>query len=694
VGSARRLPFDESTATGRASVFAGLRPELALLVLCLMLGPRPMPARALPAVDAERAIEFWIVEPNEGDSAGGHAALRIGERLYHVEHRGDGLIADRRTPRARFEEIYRVRGNRAITRIPLALEHSGIQRLEDTLEQRHFERNGRLDAVDSLVERSEFLARAQARGYLAIDVPGLGLYERGPSSCGRQHDASAAFVLREIERRYGRSWLFARRDRARAVAASRLAAVVALEDEGAEASGPGGPLRRLREAVGTWAALEMLGDCRRVRSDRIRLAEPDFDPDDDDEIADDDMAVEPDDRSTPLDRSAARARWRQARDEQRERFVQLLASDREDRGLALLLARARLEALDRSLTTGRLHVLDPQAEGEDEDGKAATLAESLPAAWMPLVEARVRERVRVERRAFERGSGPLEARIAGLERAVNEARHVARRSRHRPPKPASPSASYATHYVAAERVLPWPDGLALGQLARARALSERRAARLRAELAPALEYRLFTRNCVTEMLGAMALLGDTPARPTRDPALASHEAAAADVLRGRFIPVVAGRYVTERLSSGAPRRLESARETLLRDLETRRPRARWREAMTLTARTYRPHAADSSFLFFTDGPIWLRPLAGLTNLAYGFGAAGLGVLAMPFDAGRQLRRGLLGAMMSVPELFFFQVRQGSYPVSPPIPTVEAPSPRSDPGSVSRFESSSGSTSTR
>ncbi len=654
-----------------------------------------MPARALPAVDAERPIEFWIVEPNEGDSAGGHAALRIGERLYHVEHRGDGLIADRRTPRARFEEIYRVRGNRAITRIPLALEHSGIERLEDTLEQRHFERNRRLDAVDSLVERSEFLARAQARGYLAIDVPGLGLYERGPSSCGRQRDASASVVRREIERRYGRSRFFERRERARSLAERRLVEVVALENEGAEAAGPGGSLRRLREAVTTWAALEMLGDCRRVRSDRIRLAEPAFDPDSDDEIdSNSEIAVDPDDGSNPLGRSASRARWRQARDEQRARLVQLLASDREDRGLALLLARARLEALDRSLATGRLHVLDPQAEGEDEDGKAATLGEGLPAAWMPLIEARVRERVRVERRAFERGSGPLEARIAGLERAVHEARHVARRSRHRPPKPASPSASYATHYVAAERVLPWPDGLALGQLARARALSERRAARLRAELAPSLEYRLFTRNCVTEMLGVMDLLGDAPARPTRDPALASHEAAAADVLRGHFIPVVAGRYVAERLSGGAPQRLESARETLVRDLETRRPRARWGEAMTLTARTYRPHAADSSFLFFTDGPIWLRPLAGLTNLAYGFGAAGLGVLAMPFDAGRQLRRGLFGAIMSVPELFFFQVRQGSYPVSPPAPTVEAPSPRSDPGSVSRLESSSGSTSTR
>ena len=653
------------------------------LALTAALPSRASASQTLPIVTQQRAVEFWVVEPNEADSAGGHAALRIGERLYHVEHRGDGLIADRRTSRARFEEIYRAYGNRGITQIPLAFTPERVDQLRDTLEQRYFDRTRRLDALDALDARSQFLARAQRLGHLAIDVPGLGLFDRAPSRCASSGGASIDRVRREIGRRHGWHWLVERRARARRLVAARLARVVL--PEGAEAPGPGGSLRRLRESVQTFVAFEMLDDCRRVKNDRIRTVDVDLGPR---------HAAGAD--GIPGDGPAARTRWRIARDAQRARLVRLVASEREDIGLAILLAQARLEALDRSLASGRLQVVDPQAEGEGGDEAGAEAGEGVPAAWMPLLEARAGERVRIERHAFERGSGPLEARLAGLEQAVHVARHVENRSHHRPPRLATPSASHAIHYVAAERVLPWPDAIALDQLAGARAVSQRRARELRRELTATLEYRLFTRNCVTELLGVLGLLADDAAGPPSAQTPTSREADAAHVLRGHFIPVVAGRYVAARLSSGPAQRLESAREMLVRESRTSRPGARWREAMTLTAHSYRPHAADSSFLLFSDGPVWLRPLTGVTNLAYGVGSAGVGVLTAPFDDGLQIRRGLLGAMMSVPELFFFEVRQGSYPVFPPLSRSSARSRDSGHGPASKpaSRSNAGSSFTR
>jgi hypothetical protein len=136
------------------------------------------------------------------------------------------------------------------------------------------------------------------------------------------------------------------------------------------------------------------------------------------------------------------------------------------------------------------------------------------------------------------------------------------------------------------------------------------------------------------------------------------------VLRGLFIPVVAGRAVSTTRASGPPRRLGSAREIELRAGGARSTSERLRETNTLTARTYRRHAADSHFLFFPQ-PVWLRPIAGLANLGYGLAHASLGLLTAPFDRGERLRRGAMGAVMSVPELFFFRVRQGSYPATPP-----------------------------
>ena len=66
----------------------------------------------------------------------------------------------------------------------------------------------------------------------------------------------------------------------------------------------------------------------------------------------------------------------------------------------------------------------------------------------------------------------------------------------------------------------------------------------------------------------------------------------------------------------------------------------------------------------------MRPLAGLANLATGVGAMAIGLLKAPFDRARMTRRGLKGVVMSVPELFFFNIRKGSYVIVPPFMSRE------------------------
>ena len=98
---------------------------------------------------------------------------------------------------------------------------------------------------------------------------------------------------------------------------------------------------------------------------------------------------------------------------------------------------------------------------------------------------------------------------------------------------------------------------------------------------------------------------------------------------------------------------------------------RWlREASPLTSRTYRFHAADSPFLFFTTEGVAMRPLAGAANLATAGLAGVAGLVAWPMDRGRLLQSAARGVVMSVPELFFFNVRKGSYPRTPPDAILE------------------------
>ena len=85
-----------------------------------------------------------------------------------------------------------------------------------------------------------------------------------------------------------------------------------------------------------------------------------------------------------------------------------------------------------------------------------------------------------------------------------------------------------------------------------------------------------------------------------------------------------------------------------------------RESNTLTSAIYRRNADDSIFVFFTDDAVVARPLFGAVNLVVGIAASAVGLVALPVDGGATLWAGLKGALFSLPELFFQNIRKGSF----------------------------------
>ncbi|MGZ5018780.1 MAG: hypothetical protein ACXV8U_23680 [Methylobacter sp.] len=66
-------------------------------------------------------------------------------------------------------------------------------------------------------------------------------------------------------------------------------------------------------------------------------------------------------------------------------------------------------------------------------------------------------------------------------------------------------------------------------------------------------------------------------------------------------------------------------------------------------------------MFFTDDNVLLRPVFGLVNTAVGIGQSVYGLFSWPLlDSGNNLKSGATGILMSLPELFFFNMRKGSY----------------------------------
>jgi hypothetical protein len=68
---------------------AGLRAVCTLITLLLWWG-------AGRNARAEAFFDYLYIEANEGDSSGGHAALRFGGETFHFQHETPGILRLRR----------------------------------------------------------------------------------------------------------------------------------------------------------------------------------------------------------------------------------------------------------------------------------------------------------------------------------------------------------------------------------------------------------------------------------------------------------------------------------------------------------------------------------------------------------------------------------------------------------------------
>ena len=165
-------------------------------------------------------------------------------------------------------------------------------------------------------------------------------------------------------------------------------------------------------------------------------------------------------------------------------------------------------------------------------------------------------------------------------------------------------------------------------------------------------YDLFTRNCVTEIFSTIdkANIDDKYIQEIEQ--LAHNNLIA-------FIPF--GSFHS--LSTDYQRlTLPSFRHQQLSDMYQQENDllVYLREFNTLSAKDYKFNEQDSAFLFFTDDKIWDRPLLGTLNLLTAATMSIYGSLTSPFDSGTTLKSGVMGMIMSLPELVFFNIRKGSY----------------------------------
>ncbi len=555
----------------------------------------------------EETLRFVHLEGNVGGASGGHTAVRIGDLVFHYQHDGDvfRLVRDGWPD---FERNYAGFQSRPLNLATVWVGAEEATRVRDALAGAHLRQLRRLARREATIRDRRMAEALAGGGDRTYPVPVAGLFD--PEGEG---DAALAGLraglpgvdeqLEAVEARV-RGFALPRADEPDAL--SRLAA--------------------LRADLALREALRTIARARPLAPDALLdLGLPEL---------------------TPVERQSLTALARGLG----ERAGSLLGSRRADRGQVLLRVAARYVAVHRSLAANRPLLLDPRTDAAG----ARPASEHRPEELRALARQGRGFLAKARSEVFTAAASPAEGDYNRLEDLAGRVASFEEAEVHG-----------GTVEVGRERLVPGraaPVALPIraGPHALALALAEtarRREARVREEVALRYDYGLIDRNCVTELLAAVqgALGGRERAAQVLGGTLAPGEGLG-------FIPRVFHQQIVTRYRVTGVERVAPYRERAIEDrAQVAGPRrTQLREANTLTSEVYAPRDADGSFLLFTTGAAWPRPLFGLVNVLYGAGDAALGVFTAPLDGGRRLARAGRGVLFSLPELAFQNVRKGSF----------------------------------
>lgn len=613
---------------------------------------------------ASRLIDYLYVEANEGDSSGGHAAIRFEKRTFHFQHDNYGKIRIRSLDSAAFDHIYAILGNRTIHESSISVSEETYQLLRDAFARFVIIQEAQLDIQDARqrdIALFEFLlkhARSRSSGEDAPGLPlkGIGYFLPDGSaypevqsppgdSVGATPPSQALIKLRErISTTYGENFIEQRIEQTRAAlrgmdlrVPSPSTAEIARDAYPTIAASASSSYE---DALLALYALEILQNAPALRPDTFWTPENTA------------FRIDAQEQHFLADFAG----------QLHNDLVRLATSSRGDWGFPLIAGMARLAALEKSLLSGRLVLLDifPGSAQRQERQPSAGFS------YLPEMKSETAQAFLQKRNEFFKSKHAVESDYASLERIGNQLAELERAliSGTLPRRLPEFPLPYRTVW---RNDLVFPD---MDQAALQRELEAARAAEndYAGALSRLYSYDLFRRNCVTEIFtsinGTLERLasdaGETN-RTTRDESL-RRLGGFVDASQGfTFVPFVSADAVDACYSVTARKERPSYRASKLAEMKKHESPLRvfLRESNTLTSTIHRPAPGDSPFLFFTDDTIILRPLFGTFNLLVGIGKSLFGLAAMPLEGTRHLRSGIKGILFSLPELAFMNLRKGS-----------------------------------
>ena len=600
-----------------------------------------------------KTVDFIYINSSEGEAAGGHTALRIGQSVFHCQYADDGLFLLDKTEWPDFRYRYNDLQNRTLSIAAIPISNNTYLKLKARFLSRYLLQEKRFSFLEQLMaEKRYFESLLSGKGMISVD--GLGFF-----SSATKDDPAALQLKRTLHNQLGTSYLDdlyhkttiqLARTRKNLTPSSLGPTDLDLYLPSLPSSGK---LQNYFELIARHEAVKVLIYGHPVRSDMLLSTDGD------------------------IGQFSSKERDRLKKYQQRiaHSLTRLLTSSRPGNGYAILLQAARYHALNRSIHEQRLFTLDPFSDkagrllrkhlnslniyvpDNPEVQPAKGTHDSRPPSSSP--HRTYFDQLRHERKQDAQYAkalffaAPQNQDIAynQLEAALGRLWELER-------------TDSETVRIEGGLLLPGKSGFVLEAtlsekkaLRKALTTAEANVALFEKQLHEIYHYDLIDRNCVTELFEILYSSFNTTEQSLK--ALGGYLAPGDQF---SFIPFKSFHLVQKHFPAATVEILPSYRiRQLQKQYEQNGVRSLLVESNTLTSKVYDPWQEDSMFLFFTDNTLLMRPVLGTINLLYAAVGSVGGILAAPLDRGKLLNRSVKGMIFSFPELAFMNIRKGTFP---------------------------------
>ncbi len=590
-------------------------------------------------------LDYIYINSSVDEAAGGHAAVRLGETVFHFQYYDDGIFLLEKDQWSDFYHEYSNLQNRTLTVGKIPVSPETFKRIKDRLLIRYLLQKKRFTYLKNLIHQLSYFTSVQS-GESTLTVNGLGFFQEASEGGPVGSD-----LKNRLKRSLGESFFsnFTNKLNTKLDRLNHEESAPTLPSGKINLYSPwlhnSGSSLKLHNLIILRKAVEILGQGSPLEKDLL-ISSPGYD-----------RELTPNELDT----------LEQYKNYFLDSITDLLLSKRTDHGEAILLQTARFHALTHSILTRRLLLLYPFSPNDSRvpvknlltvktHDISAELSSGIKKVSLLDKLEKDRHKIEAETRDFlfsKRNISELSYNI--LESAIGRSWDIALAKKNH-------------DFLRLEEgyLIPGHPGLLAPKLKYTASDIQTRLQitastlnQFEITMYQLYSYNIFRKNCVTELFSTIysSFLSKTDIIN----ALGGYTEPDEGLF---FIPFESFNIFSTTFPHAEIETLPSYKKRYLKNLDNSSTFVNYlKESTTLTSSIYSPWEKDSVFLFFTDDTTLLRPLYGCLNLLYGALGSATGLLTSPIDSGKLLKRSGKGMLFSLPELLFVNIRKGSFPAA-------------------------------